>query len=70
MLIRKGFFEYIDFLYSNEDVNLPKPNAEIYMQCMIKAKVNPDETVIIEGLSHRKKRSDEKRSTFMCSYRF
>ena len=24
MLIRKGFFEYIDFLYSNEDVNLPK----------------------------------------------
>jgi len=48
MLIRKGFLEYIDFLYSNEDVNLPKPNAEIYMRCMIKAKASPDETVIIE----------------------
>ena len=48
MLIRKGFFDYIDFLYSNEDVKNPKPNAEIYMRCMIKVGVNPDETVIIE----------------------
>lgn len=48
MLIRKGFFEYIDFLYSNEDVNNPKPNSEMYLRCMIKAAVNPDETVIIE----------------------
>ena len=47
-LIRKGFMEYIDFLYSNQDVNNPKPNAEIYMRCMIKAGVSPDETVIIE----------------------
>mgnify|MGYP001271075550 FL=1 len=47
-LIRKGFMEYIDFLYSNQDVNNPKPNAEIYMRCMIKAGVSPDQTVIIE----------------------
>ena len=47
-LIRKGFMEYIDFLYSNQDVNNPKPNAEIYMRCMIKAGVSPDEAVIIE----------------------
>jgi len=47
-LIRKGFMEYIDFLYSNQDVNNPKPNAEIYMRCMIKAGVSPDETLIIE----------------------
>ncbi len=47
-LIRKGFMEYIDFLYSNQDVNNPRPNAEIYMRCMIKAGVSPDETVIIE----------------------
>jgi HAD superfamily hydrolase (TIGR01509 family) len=47
-LIRKGFFEHIDFLYSNEDVQSPKPNAEIYMRCMLRCAVNPDETVIIE----------------------
>jgi len=47
-LIRKGFFEYIDFMYSNQDVNNPKPNSEMYLRCMIKAGVNPSETVIVE----------------------
>jgi len=47
-LIRKGFFEHIDFLYTNQDVKNPKPNSEIYLKCMIKAEVNPNETVIIE----------------------
>jgi len=47
-LIRKGFFEHIDFLYSNEDVNKPKPSSEVYLRCMIKAGVDPNETVIIE----------------------
>ena len=41
-LIRKGFFEHIDFMYSNQDVNHPKPNSEIYLRCMIKAGVNPN----------------------------
>jgi HAD superfamily hydrolase (TIGR01509 family) len=48
MLIRKGFMEYIDFLYSNEDVKNAKPNSEMYLRCMIKAGINPDQTVIIE----------------------
>ena len=40
--------EYIDFLYSNEDVKNAKPNSEMYLRCMIKAGTNPDQTVIIE----------------------
>lgn len=48
MLIKKGLLEYIDFYLSNEDVKNPKPNAEIYMRCMIIAGVNPKETLIIE----------------------
>ena len=48
MLMRKGLLEYIDFYYSNQDVKNPKPNTEIYLRCMIKAGVNPDECVIIE----------------------
>ena len=47
-LIRKGFFEYIDFMYSNQDVKNPKPNSEMYLKCMIKAEVNPNETLIVE----------------------
>lgn len=66
MLIRKGFFEYIDFLYSNEDVILPKPNAEIYMQCMIKAQVNPDETVIIED-SHIGRKGATRSGAHLCA---
>lgn len=47
-LIRRGFFEHIDFLFSNQDVQKPKPSAEIYMRCMLKANVDPDETLVVE----------------------
>ena len=48
MLMTKGFMEYIDFYYSNQDVKNPKPSAEMYLRCMIKADVCPKETVIVE----------------------
>lgn len=48
MLLRKGFMEHIDFFLSNQDVKNPKPNPEIYLQCMIKAGASPKETLIIE----------------------
>jgi HAD superfamily hydrolase (TIGR01509 family) len=38
----------VDFYLSNEDVKYPKPNAEIYLRCMIKEGVSPKETLIIE----------------------
>lgn len=48
MLFKKGFIEYIDFIFSNDDVKFPKPNSEIYLKCMISAGVSPNETIIIE----------------------
>lgn len=48
ILEKKGFLKYIDFFLSNEDVNLPKPSSEIYLRCMLKAGVNPVDTLIIE----------------------
>lgn len=48
MLLRKGFMEYMDFYYSNQDVMNPKPNPEMHMRCMIKAGVSPTETLIVE----------------------
>ncbi len=54
-LIRKGFFEHIDFLYSNQDVLKPKPSAEIYMRCMLRANVDPNETIIVEDSHHGRK---------------
>lgn len=48
MLVTKGFMEYIDFYYSNQDVKNPKPSTEMYLRCMIKAECSPKETVIVE----------------------
>lgn len=48
MLLKKGFMEYIHFFISNQDVTHPKPNVEMYLECMIKAGVSPKETIIIE----------------------
>jgi len=43
-----GISSYVDYIMSNEDVNNGKPNAEIYLKCMICCGVNPQETLIIE----------------------
>ena len=64
-LIRKGFFEYIDFMYSNQDVKNPKPNSEMYLRCMIKAEVNPNETVIVED-SHIGRKGALSSGAYLC----
>ena len=68
MLIRKGLSEYIDFFYSNQDVNKPKPSSEIYLKCMIKAGVNPDETVIVED-SHIGRKAAQSSGATLCAVR-
>ena len=65
-LIRKGFFEYIDFLYSNQDVKNPKPNTEMYLKCMIKSEVNPNETVIVED-SHIGRKAALSSGAYLCA---
>lgn len=47
-LLRTGMIEHIDFYYSNQDVRHPKPHSEIHLRCMLRAGVNPIETVIVE----------------------
>ena len=65
-LIRKGFFEYIDFMYSNQDVKNPKPNSEMYLKCTIKAEVNPTETVIVED-SHIGRKGVLSSGAYLCA---
>ena len=47
-LLKKEFLYFIDYFISNEEVNKPKPNPEIYFRCMIHAGVGVKETIIIE----------------------
>jgi HAD superfamily hydrolase (TIGR01509 family) len=65
MLVRKGFIDYIDFYYSNQDVKSPKPNPEIYLRCMIKAGVSPKETIIVED-SHIGRKAAQESGAFLC----
>ncbi len=64
-LIRRGFFEYIDFLYSNQDVRNPKPHTEMYLRCMLRAGVNPTETLIIED-SHIGRKAASSSGAHLC----
>jgi len=47
-LMRLGLMEFVDDYLSNEDVTNSKPNCEMYLKCMVKAKVEPKETIIVE----------------------
>lgn len=51
-LERIGISRLVDRIYSNEEITHQKPEAEIYLRCMVDAGVNPDETLIIEDSKH------------------
>ena len=48
VLHRMDLIEYVDRIFSNEDVAHSKPNPEMYLRCMIHASVTPGETLIFE----------------------
>lgn len=48
MLLRKGLIEYVDEMFSNQDVQNPKPSPEMYMRSMLRAEVSPRETLVVE----------------------
>jgi HAD superfamily hydrolase (TIGR01509 family) len=68
MLLRKGLLEFVDFFYSNEDVKNPKPNTEMYLKCMIKGGVDPQDCVIVED-SHIGRKAAIKSGAHLCAVR-
>jgi HAD superfamily hydrolase (TIGR01509 family) len=67
-LLKKGFMEYIDFFYSNQDVKNPKPNPEMFLRCMIDANVAPSETLIVED-SHIGRKAALSSGAKLCAVR-
>ena len=47
-LNKLGIKKYVDFKLSNEDINKPKPNPEIYLRIFIRFGIYPSEALIIE----------------------
>ena len=64
-LDKVGVLKYCDYIIANDDVFLPKPNAEMYMRCMIHTKSNPDETVVIED-SHTGRKGAIRSGCHLC----
>jgi len=48
VLTRKGLIEYVDLYLSNDDVTHPKPDPEIYVECVKRLGVTPSECIIVE----------------------
>jgi len=48
VIMKKGLVEYVDLYLSNEDIDKPKPDPEIYNKCLQKLEIKPTECVIVE----------------------
>lgn len=52
MLEKSMILEYFDTYLSNQDVSHSKPHPEIYLTCMQRLGVKPEETLILEDNEH------------------
>ena len=68
MLLKKGLLEYVEFIYSNQDVKHPKPSPEMYLKCMIKAGIGPKHTLIVED-SHIGRKAALSSGASLCAVR-
>ena len=66
MLIRKGYYEFIEFFISNQDVIKPKPNPEMLLRAMIKLGVGPKECIIVED-SHYGRKAAIDSGAYLCA---
>ena len=48
MLEKTGQLQYMDFVISNEDIEMPKPSPEGYNTAIKKLKLKPEECMIVE----------------------
>ena len=52
MIRQSGIESCFEFLVSNEDVQKPKPDPEIYLKAIARLGVSPDNVVIVEDAPH------------------
>jgi HAD superfamily hydrolase (TIGR01549 family) len=48
MLNKAQIIEYFEFILSNQDINKPKPDPEIYLSAMNRLKLKPQECLVLE----------------------
>lgn len=65
VLERKDILKFVDLIVSNEDVEFPKPNPQIYLACMKEFGIGPKDTYIFED-SHIGRLSAFASSAIVC----
>jgi len=48
VLVKMGILNYFNLIISNQDVNYSKPNPEMYLTCISKLGLKPEECIILE----------------------
>lgn len=48
ILKQQGIYNLVDYIVSNEDVKYPKPNPQMYLNCMAKFGISPKDTIVVE----------------------
>lgn len=52
MLEKSNLLPYLEFFLSNQDIERPKPNPDIYLKAIEKLNLNPEECLILEDNEH------------------
>ncbi len=52
MMEKSNLSQYLNQIVSNQDVNIGKPNPEIYLKAMKLLEVEPGETLVVEDNAH------------------
>jgi len=66
MLIKADLLQYLDFTLSNEDVEKPKPNPDIYTKAINKLQLRPDECLVVEDNSNGIKAAQDAGAHLLC----
>lgn len=66
MLQRADLLKYFDFCLSNQDVNQPKPNPEIYIKAIKRLGLRPEECLVVEDNPNGIKAARDSGAHLLC----
>jgi beta-phosphoglucomutase len=66
MLNKADLLQYLDYTFSNEDVEKPKPSPDIYTKAIIKLNLRPDECLVVEDNPNGIKAAQDAGAHLLC----
>jgi beta-phosphoglucomutase-like phosphatase (HAD superfamily) len=66
MLSKADLLRYLDFYMSNEEVKIPKPNPEMYINAISRLGLTPDQCLVVEDNPNGIKAARESGAHLLC----